>query len=88
MEFDERKVLKFDEKWFELRTSEIRWEVLVSILRKVFSLKKLGWNGKTKKTQAKSSFLSKIWSKLSLSPKLNGANEDHRVENTGLYRWW
>ena len=38
------------------------------------------------KTQAKSSLLSKILSKtlsprlLSLSPNLNGANEDHRVE--------
>jgi hypothetical protein len=44
------------------------------------------------KNQAKSSLLLKISSKiltlgiLSLSPKINGANEAHRVENGGLYR--
>jgi hypothetical protein len=44
------------------------------------------------KTQAKSSLLSKILSEtltprlLSLSPKLNGANEAHRFKNSGLYR--
>ena len=49
MEFDERKVLKFDEKmiWVE-KTSESGWEVWVFILRKVFSLKKVGWNGKSR----------------------------------------
>jgi hypothetical protein len=44
------------------------------------------------KTEAKSSLFLKISGKtltlglLSLSPKLNGANEAHRVENGGLYR--
>ena len=60
MEFDEIKVLKFGEKmiWVE-KIGESGWEVWVLILRNVFSLEKLGWDGKTWKTQAKSSFLSK-----------------------------
>lgn len=60
MEFDERKVLKFGENmlWVE-KTSESRWEVLVFVLRNCFSLKKHGWNGKTWKIEAKSSFLPK-----------------------------
>ena len=60
MEFDERNILKFGEKmlWVE-KTSESGWEVWVFILRKVFSHEKLGWNGKTWKIEAKSSFLSK-----------------------------
>ena len=92
MEFDERKVLKFGEKmlWVE-KTSERGWEVWFFILRKVLLVEKLGWNGKTWKIEAKSSFLSKTQALtlrlLSLSPKLNGANEAHRVKNRGLYRW-
>ena len=60
MEFDERKVLKFGEKmlWVE-KTSESGWEVWVFLLRKVISLENLGWNGKTWKIEAKSSFPSK-----------------------------
>ena len=67
MEFVERKVLKFCEKmvWVK-KISESWWEVLIFILRKKISLKKLGWNGKTWKIEAKSSFLSKNSSKLSL----------------------
>ena len=71
---------------------ENKWEVLVFILIKSLLTWKLGWNGKSWKTQAKSSLLSKISSKtltpmlLSLSPKLNGANEDNRVKIMGLYR--
>ena len=51
--------------WVE-KTSGSGWEVWVFILGKVFSLEKLGWNGKTWKNQAKSSFLSKNSSRLSL----------------------
>ena len=60
MEFHETKVLKFCGKmiWVE-KTSESGLEVLVFILRKVFSLEKLGWNGKTWKFKAKSFSLSK-----------------------------
>ena len=93
MEFDERQVFKFGGKmlWVE-KTSESGWEVWVLILIKFFSLEKLGWNGKTWKLEAKSSFLSKTQVNshsrlLSLSPKLNGAKEVHRVENRGLYIW-
>ena len=52
MEFNERKVLKFGEKmiWVE-KTSESGWQVLVFILRKFFSLEKLGWNGKLEKSK-------------------------------------
>ena len=52
MEFNERRVLKFCEKmlWVE-KTSESGWEVWVFILRKVFSLEKLGCNGKTWKIE-------------------------------------
>ena len=64
MEFNERKVLKFCKNLLYVeKTSESGWEVWVFILRKIFSLEKLGWNWKT---QPKSSFLSKISSKLSL----------------------
>ena len=45
---------------------ENKWYVLVFILRKVFWLEKIGCNGKSWKTQAKSCLLSKISSKLSL----------------------
>ena len=57
MEFNEIKLLKFCEKiiWVE-KTSESGWEVWVFICRKVFSLEKLGWNGKTWKIDAKSFF--------------------------------
>ena len=67
MEFIERKVLKFSEKMLRNeKTSESGWEVWVFILRKFFPLEKLGWNGKIWKIEAKSSFLSKNSSKLSL----------------------
>ena len=64
MEFDERKVLKFKERvlWVEKTSEKFKF----SYLEKVFSLEKLGWNVKSWKTQAKSSLLSKISSKLSL----------------------
>jgi hypothetical protein len=52
------KFLKFGEKMLRVeKTSESGWEVWVFILRKVFSLEKLGWNGKTWKIKAKSSFV-------------------------------
>ena len=52
--------LKFGEKmlWVK-KTSESGLKVWVFKLRKVFSLEKLGWNEKTWKNEAKSSFLSK-----------------------------
>ena len=46
MDFDERKVLKFGEKCFELR-KQVEVDERVLIPRKFFSLEKLGWNGKT-----------------------------------------
>ena len=54
------KLLKFGEKilWVE-KTSESGCELLVLLLRTNLSLEKLGWNGKTWKIEAKSSFLSK-----------------------------
>ena len=64
MEFDGRKCFEVYGK--SAFSWENKWEVWVFILRKVFSLEKLGWNDKSWKTQAKSSLLLKISSKLPL----------------------
>ena len=59
-EIDEWKVFEVEKRmlWVD-KTSENGWEVWVFILIKVFLLEKLGWNGKTWKFKAKSSFLTK-----------------------------
>ena len=80
------KVLKLVEKCFVLR-KQVR--SLSFHTSKFFSHSTTSMEWKILKTQTKSSLLSKISSKtltprlLSLSPKLNGENETHRVENGG-----
>ena len=84
MEFDERKSFEVDgNNTLGWKTSE-KFEF--SYLEKFFSLYQLRWNGKSWKLKLNPLFSWKSQVKLSLSPKLNGANEAHRVENGGLYR--
>jgi hypothetical protein len=84
MDFNERNFFEADGNNALGRRKNDNFEF--SYLEKFFSLNKLWWDDKSLKLELNPLFSRKSQVKLSLSPKLNGTNEDHRVENGGLYR--